>query len=394
MPQKLKVKEMLALLALVFSVFIVNTSEFMPIGLLTDVAETFQISEAHAGLLISVYALVVVILSLPLMLLASKINFKPLLAGTIALFGVFQVCSATAPSFGLLLASRIGVACTHSIFWAIASPLAVRIVPDKFRSFALSMIATGTSIAMIAGMPIGRMIGLYLGWRMTFACVAVLSFAILILLLFVFPNVENTKDFSFRDLPALFQNKALVSLYIFTALLVTAYYMCYSYIEPFLAQIAGLGDARVTEILTLYGACGLIGSFLYANFFEKMPTRFIRTDAMLMTIVLFLLAPAAFHGALSITLLCAFWGITVTAFNVMMQGETIYVSPQSASSIAMAIYSAIYNLGIGAGSWIGGIVTDHGALAEIGYIGGAIAVIALLFCLFVFVRFVKPYHVH
>ena len=383
---------MAALLALVFSVFIVNTSEFMPIGLLTDISGTFQVSEAQAGLLISAYAMVVMLLSLPLMLLASKIDFKPLLTGTIALFGIFQVCSAAAPSFGMLLAARIGVACTHSIFWAIASPLAVRIVPDKFRSFALSMIATGTSIAMIAGMPIGRMIGLYLGWRMTFACVAVLSFAVFILLIFVFPRVGSAKDFSFRDLPELLQNKALVSLYIFTALLVTSYYMCYSYIEPFLKEIAGFSDGHVTEMLTLYGACGLIGSFLYANFFEKLPTGFIRIDAILMTAVLFLLAPAAFHGSLSITLLCAFWGIVVTAFNVMMQGETIYVAPQNASSIAMAIYSGIYNLGIGAGSWIGGIVTDHQALASIGYVGGALGIVSLLFCLFVFSRLVRPFH--
>lgn len=294
MPQKLKLKELTALLALVFAAFTVNTSEFMPIGLLTDIAVTFRVSEAQAGLLISVYAFVVMLLSLPLMLLASKIDFKPLLTGTITLFAIFQVCSAIAPNFELLLVSRIGVACTHAIFWSIASPLAVRIVPEKFRSFALSMIATGTSIAMIAGMPIGRMIGLYLGWRMTFTCVAVLSFAILILLIFVFPYVESTKDFSLRDLPKLLQNRALVSLYVFTALLVTSYYMCYSYIEPFLAEVAGLGDVRVTEMLTLYGACGLIGSFLYAKCFDKRPTAFIRSDAFLMVVVLFLLAPAAF----------------------------------------------------------------------------------------------------
>lgn len=96
---------------------------------------------------------------------------------------------------------------------------------------------------------------------------------------------------------------------------------------------------------------------------------------------------------MSITLLCAVWGITVTAFNVMMQGETIYVAPQNASAIAMAIYSGIYNFGIGAGSWIGGVVTDYHQLQSIGYIGGTLGIIALLFCVFVFVRLVKPYHI-
>lgn len=392
MTQKITLKELLPLLGLTLSTFVVNTSEFIPIGLLTDIAATFQLSEARAGLLISVYALVVMLTSLPLMLLASKVEYKKLLVGTIALFAVFQIGSAIAPTFGLLMAARLGVACTHAIFWAIASPLAVRVVSEHFHSLALSMIATGTSIALIAGVPIGRIIGLQLGWRMTFGFIAALSLVILVLLLFVFPKVENTKAFSFRQLPELFRNRALVSLYLFTALLVTAYYMCYSYIEPFLAQVAGFSETRITETLTLYGACGLIGSFLYARRFEKGPALFIRTVTASMVAALFLLGPAAVHP-LTITFLCAFWGIIVTCFNVMMQGEVIYVSPAGASSIAMAIYSGIYNLGIGAGSWIGGLVTEQHAIGSIGTIGGVLGIAALLFCFLRFTRLIRPFHI-
>lgn len=134
MQSKMTLKEWLPLLGITVSAFIFNTSEFMPIGLLTDIADSFHITEAHAGVLITVYSWIVMLLSLPLMLLLNKIDFKRLLLGTIALFGIFQMLSAFSASYGMLMISRIGVACTHSVFWSIASPAAVSVVSEKFRS--------------------------------------------------------------------------------------------------------------------------------------------------------------------------------------------------------------------------------------------------------------------
>ena len=140
MRSKMSLKEWLPLFGITVSAFIFNTSEFMPIGLLTDIADSFHITEAHAGVLITVYSWIVMLLSLPLMLLLNKIDFKRLLLGTIALFGIFQMLSAFSASYGMLMVSRIGVACTHSVFWSIASPAAVSVVSEKFRSLALSIL--------------------------------------------------------------------------------------------------------------------------------------------------------------------------------------------------------------------------------------------------------------
>ena len=99
MQSKMTLKEWLPLLGITVSAFIFNTSEFMPIGLLTDIADSFHITEAHAGVLITVYSWIVMLLSLPLMLLLNKIDFKRLLLGTIALFGIFQMLSAFSASY-------------------------------------------------------------------------------------------------------------------------------------------------------------------------------------------------------------------------------------------------------------------------------------------------------
>ena len=248
MKSRLTRKEMLPLVGMTVSAFIFNTSEFMPIGLLTDIAKSFSISESKAGMLITVYSWIVMLLSLPLILLVSKIDFRKLFMGTIALFGICQIMSVIAPTYGVLMASRIGVACTHAIFWSIASPVAIRLVNEEHRSFALSMVVTGTSIATIAGLPLGRLVGQYMGWRVTFLIVGIIAFAVLVYMAFVFPKIASGEQFHVKDLPALLKNPVLICLYIQTILFVLGYYTVYSYIEPFMQQVAKLQNNVITVV--------------------------------------------------------------------------------------------------------------------------------------------------
>lgn len=235
----------LPLLGLTFSAFIFNTSEFVPIGLLTDIANDFQITEAHAGLLITIYAWVVALASLPLMLLVSKVEFKRLLLSVVALFALSHILSSVSSNYMTLMVSRIGVACSHAIFWSIVSPLAVKVAPEGKRSLALSFIVTGTSIAMIVGLPLGRIVGLFLGWRMTFLCIAVLAALVFVFMAIVFPKVPNQNPVSLRNLPGLVKTPALTGIYILTVVAITGHYTGYSYIEPFMAQVAHLRESTI-----------------------------------------------------------------------------------------------------------------------------------------------------
>ena len=204
------------IIGLTCAAFIFNTSEFMPIGLLTDIAQDFAITEAHAGTLISAYAWVVMLLSLPLMILVSKLELRKLMLWIILLFGICQILSSLSEGYAMLMLSRIGVACTHAIFWSIVSPLAVKLVPHSHRALALSMIVTGTSIAMIFGLPLGRMVGLTIGWRMTFLGVGILAFLTFAYLAFSLPKVPSNGGFSLHKLPELLKNPILTGLYILT----------------------------------------------------------------------------------------------------------------------------------------------------------------------------------
>lgn len=371
-------KNWLPLIGITISVFIFNMSEFMPIGLLTDISMDLGITESKAGMIISIYAWAVAILSLPIMLLLRKMEYRRMLLMCIALFAGFQILSGISDSYEMLIMARLGVAVSHSIFWSIATPLAVRVVTMEYRKLAISMVATGTSVAMIAGLPIGRMIGLAMGWRASFISIAIVAIFALILLVMVFPRVENSGTFTLRRLPELFKNKALVGIYVVIAIFVTGYYAGYSYIEPFMIQIANLSESMTTVGLTIFGFAGIVGSFVFTKYYDKIRYKFLIGSILGVSICLMLLNVSA-YSAITMMMVCMFWGFFATAFNVSFQSEAIRTSPMDASAISMSMYSGTFNVGIAMGSIIGGITTDTISIGSIGYVGGAFTMIALTF---------------
>lgn len=375
MKTKMTLREWLPLIGMTISAFLVNTSEFMPIGLLTDISKDFNITAAQAGVMITAYSWTVTLLSLPLMLVACKIKPKKLLLGTLTVFAVCQVLSVISIGFPFLVASRIGVACAHSIFWSIASPFAVRVVSKDHQAKALSAIVTGTAFAMVLGMPLGRMIGLQIGWRMTFLCVGVISMIVIAYLLFVFPKIENSEAFSVSQLPELFKNSKLMIIYMITFLFATGYYTAYSYVEPFLQKVAGFPSNLVTITLMLFGIAGLLGSYLFSKFYEDHHFVFVQTVLFGFVGALAILYPASINMH-TIILVCAIWGIASMAFQVCFQAEIIGCVSTAASSVAMAIFSAIFNLGIGSGTGLGGMVYTNISLKYVGFVGAMIVLIA------------------
>lgn len=368
----------MALVGLTLSSFIFNTSEFIPIALLTDIGRDFGLTEAKAGMLISVYAWVVLALSMPLMLMTSRMEMRKLLLGVVAIFTLFQVISYLSISFGMLMISRIGVACSHSIFWSIISIIAVRIVPDSHKSVALSMIVTGSSIAMILGLPLGRIIGLSVGWRLTFLSIGAVSLFVFIYLFTLLPKVSSGGGMTVHDLPVMLQNKILIGIFITTAAFATGYYTVYSYIEPFLQQVGHISENGITMTLMIFGGAGIFGSFLFSKYYPKIHLRFINYTMIALVAGVILLLPLSFSIPITIAV-CALVGMSATAFNVAMQSEIISDTPPSQTSVAMSIFSGIFNFGIGTGALVGGLVCTHLSISAIGFAGGIILLSALLY---------------
>lgn len=375
--EKSGLKAWLPVIGLTFSAFIFNTSEFIPIGLLSDIAADFSITESHAGLMITVYAWVVALASLPLMLVFAKTESKKLMLSITALFVVSHVLSGLASDFYMLMLSRMGVACAHAIFWSIVTPLAVKTAPEGKQSTALSFIVSGSSIAMIVGLPLGRTIGLYAGWRATFLIIGAVALIILCILAAVLKKTPGESNFSIRKLPALFKTPALLGIYLITVIAITGHFTGYSYIEPFMGQTVGMGNNLITLVLTLFGVVGIFGSLIFSKYYDRKPGFFIKYAVSGICISLLLLQAASF-SIWSEFLLCVFWGLAINSYNLVFQSEIIRNAPQG-TAVAMSIYSGIYNVGIGTGALVGGAVCDGMGIQYIGYVGGAIVLIALVY---------------
>lgn len=393
MSQEMTAKQWLALAGIAIAAFVFNSSEFMPVGLLTDIGQTFGTSEATTGMLVSVYAWAVMILSVPLMIVATRLDFRRLLLVVLVVFLAGQVLTAFSASYWMLMAARLVVACAHSVFWAIAAPIAVRLVPQSKRALALSVVETGTAVAAIVGLPLGRAIGLAVGWRLTFAIVAVISALLLVYLIVTLPWVSGAEPFGVGQLPGLFRNKGLVALFVLTALYAWGYYTGYSYIEPFLLQIAGLENDMVTIVLSVFGVASIVGNIMCSKLYPRFRFGFFRAITIGVPVALLLMHAAAGVGIAAIFGVVVLWGISAAAVSVVYQAEIINVSSDEEETVAMAFFSGIFNFGIGTGALLGGQVVNSLGIANVFYAGGAIGAASIAFCLLVAVARLKKYPV-
>ncbi|HFD8833552.1 TPA: sugar transporter [Salmonella enterica] len=372
----------LRVVTLAIAAFIFNTTEFVPVGLLSDIAESFHMQTAQVGIMLTIYAWVVAVMSLPFMLLTSQMERRKLLICLFVLFIASHVLSFLAWNFTVLVISRIGIAFAHAIFWSITASLAIRLAPAGKRAQALSLIATGTALAMVLGLPIGRVVGQYFGWRTTFFAIGMGALITLLCLIKLLPKLPNEHSGSLKSLPLLFRRPALMSLYVLTVVVVTAHYTAYSYIEPFVQNVAGLSANFATVLLLILGGAGIIGSLVFGKLGNRHASSLVSIAIALLVVCLLLLLPAAESEA-HLAILSIFWGIAIMVIGLGMQVKVLALAPD-ATDVAMALFSGIFNIGIGAGALVGNQVSLHWSMSAIGYIGAIPACAALVWAVLIF----------
>ncbi|VAG55776.1 sugar efflux transporter [Enterobacter hormaechei] len=372
----------LRVVTLAIAAFIFNTTEFVPVGLLSDIAASFDMETAQVGIMLTIYAWVVALMSLPFMLLTSQMERRKLLIGLFVVFIASHVLSFMAWNFTVLVINRVGIAFAHAVFWSITASLAIRLAPAGKRAQALSLIATGTALAMVLGLPIGRIVGQYFGWRTTFFAIGMGALITLVCLIKLLPKLPSEHSGSLKSLPLLMRRPALMSIYLLTVIVVTAHYTAYSYIEPFVQVVAGFSANFATVLLLILGGAGIIGSILFGKLGNKHASALVSSAIGLLLACLLLLMPAA--GSEShLAILSLFWGVAIMIIGLGMQVKVLALAPD-ATDVAMSLFSGIFNLGIGAGALVGNQISLHVSMSAIGYLGAIPALIALIWSVLIF----------
>ncbi|MDY4280025.1 MAG: sugar transporter [[Pasteurella] mairii] len=372
-------------ICMAFSAFIFNTTEFIPVALLSDIAEGFSMPVSQVGLMITIYAWIVSLLSLPFMLLTANLERRSLLIKLFILFITSHILSSVAWNYWVLLISRIGVAVAHSVFWAITASLVVRLAPKDKKAQALGLLAMGSALAMVLGLPLGRLIGQMFGWRVTFALIGVVAVMILLFLYKLLPHLVSKNAGTIRSVPILFKRPFLVGLYILTILIISAHFTVYSYIEPFMLQISQMPAGLTTGILLIFGLSGIVASLLFNRYHRFGPAKFLLLSMVILITALFSLLLFSQQHTLLFALVFL-WGIGIAGVGLSLQVRVLQLAPD-ATDVAMAIFSGIYNIGIGGGALIGQQIMTNLGLNYIGIVGGTLAMIGAIFFLVIHLKY-------
>ncbi|AEF55989.1 sugar transporter [Marinomonas posidonica] len=365
-----------------FSAFIFNTTEFVPVGLLSDIADSFTIAPAQVGWMLTIYAWIVALMSLPMMLLTRNFERKTLLLSLFVLFNVSHLLTVFAWSYGALLVSRIGIAFAHAIFWSITASIAIRVAPPGKETFALSVLATGTGLAMVLGVPVGRIIGQWLGWRVTFAVITVIAIVVAVSLFSLLPKLPSLFSGSLSKVPEILKNRILLGMYLFIFVIFSAHYTAYSYIEPFLQQIGLVSEHFTTLILLLFGVAGIAGSILFSQLGDRANTLMLVISSVVVSFCMLSLFFTVQHSTWLIVVILL-WGAAIMIIGLSMQIKVLSID-NSAADIIMSLYSGIINLGIGAGALMGGQAILLMGLPSVGFSGAALGVLALAILIILF----------
>ncbi|MFI6285861.1 Cmx/CmrA family chloramphenicol efflux MFS transporter [Streptomyces sp. NPDC051018] len=367
----------LAVYILGLSVFALGTSEFMLSGLLPPIADDMDVSIPQAGLLISAFAIGMVI-GAPLLAVATlRLPRKATLIALISVFGVGQVAGALAPTYEILFVSRVVSAFACAGFWALGAAVAIAMVRVNQRARAMAVMIGGLSIANVLGVPAGAFLGEQLGWRSAFWAVALASAVALAGVVTLIPRIPlPEKKPRLRQELSIYRDRQVWLSIVITALAAGGVFCAFSYLAPLLTDVAGIGEGWVPTVLGLFGLGALIGTTVGgrvadAHLFGVLLSGITASTLFLTALALFATAPVVTVSLAFLLGFSAFY--TAPALNARM-----FNVAGAAPTLAGATTTAAFNLGNTGGPWLGGTVIDADfGFASTAWAGAGMMLVAL-----------------
>ncbi|MDR0227258.1 MAG: MFS transporter [Burkholderiaceae bacterium] len=369
----------LSLLALAAGAFGIGTTEFIIMGLLTQVSQDLHISIPTAGTLISGYAIGVAVGAPVLTLLTRQWPRKRLLLALMLIFIAGNLAAAFAPSYAWLMSARVLTSLTHGTFFGVGAVVATGLVPADKKASAIALMFSGLTLATLLGVPAGAWIGQMFGWRSAFMAVAVIG-----VLAFGILSVFVPRDHGRPATTPLAQELAVLgNAQVWLGLGITAFgfagvFALYTYVEPLLTQVTRMGDSLVALTLLLFGAGLAAGNLLGGKLADRGVMRALTLSIVALMVVLAAGRWAFGHQAVAMAYVIVL-GIVAFATVAPMQMRVLDQAGPQGANLVSSLNIAAFNLGNALGAWAGGMALAGGlGLVNLGWTAAALTAVGLV----------------
>lgn len=367
-----------AVLSIAVGTFALVTSEFLPVGLLTDIAASLKVTEGAAGLSVTIPGLVAAVAAPAIAIFAGKLDRRVLLWALMGLLIASNLISTFATNLETLVAGRTLMGLGVGGFWAMAPALGMRLAGEARGPRAVAIIFAGVSVGTVFGVPAGALIGELAGWRTAFALAAGVAALVLIAQFIFLPPMPQNQKTTMRNLIAPFTiPKARLGL-LAALFLAGGHFASYTYVQPFLQQVSLMSAGQITGLLLLFGAGGLVGNFLAGLALERN----VRLTKIAMAVAMgaaMLLLAAFGRDQLAASAAIALWGLAFGAMPISIQTWMFRAAPE-AMETSGALLVTTFQVALASGALLGGLLVDHVGVTQAMVLGGlsALATAALV----------------
>lgn len=374
-PPDSSLRSWLAVLSVALGAFVVVTSEFLPIGLLTDIAKGLGVTDGTAGLMISIPGIVAAVAAPVMTIVAGKIDRRILVLSLISLLVVSNVTAALAQNFAVMIVARVLFGITLGGFWTIAVTLGGRLVPKKHMARATTIILAGISTATVAGVPTGNLIASLSSWRIAFHVIAGIALLVGVVQMFVLPRLPAPPAPGMRQLTALLRHSDARLGLLTVAVVIAGHFAAYTYVKPFLKD-SGVSETFLGSMFLAYGVAGIIGNFAGGAAAAKNLRATVSVVIALLAASIMLL-PLVRESQAGIAALIIAWGLAFGAIPIALQLWVFKAAPEAMEGGAALLVST-FQVFIALGSVLGGQVVDAFGSSTVMWASGAVSMLGLI----------------
>lgn len=357
---------------------VVGTAESIIIGILDMVATDINVSIGLAGQLVSSYSIAYAVGTPILIALTSKIDRKKMLFTALLIFLIGNVIAVLSTDFIILMIARAILGVSAGVFAVVALGIAAQIAPPEKRGSAIGTVLMGTSLALVVGLPLGTLIGEYMGWRWIFAILGIITIIPIIAIIKAIPKMSGQETIPLSKQLAVLKDFKVISGLLTSLFFITGYSVVSTYLAPLLRENAGLNTNTISLVLLGMGLMAVVGARVGGYGADKWgiaPTLIV--SLLIHVIALFFLPFAAvtFVGAMFILVL---WMLGAWTTAPAQQYYLVTMAPKS-TEIILSLNSSAFHLGVAIGAALGGVVVERLTLSSIGWVGGLVVILATVF---------------